>query len=36
VNVAVRSADDAGAAVPPRQFRINAEEGLAHAVDSAL
>jgi hypothetical protein len=36
VDVAVRSTDDAGATEPSGQFGVNAEEGLAHAVDSAL
>ena len=36
VDVAVRSTDDAGTAEPSGQFGVNAEEGLAHAVDSAL
>jgi hypothetical protein len=36
VDVAVRSTDDTGAAESSRQFGVNAEEGLPHAVDSAL
>jgi hypothetical protein len=36
VDVAVRGTDDTGAAEPSRQFGVNAEEGLPHAVDSAL
>ena len=36
VDVAVRRADHAGATEPSGQFRVNAEERLAHAVDSAL
>src|SRR6185436_17735903 len=36
VDVAVRRADDAGTTRPSGQFGVNAEERLAHAVDSAL
>ena len=36
VDVAVRGADHAGATEPSGQFGVNAEERLAHAVDSAL
>jgi hypothetical protein len=36
VDVAVRRADNTGAAEPSWQFRVNAEERNAHALDSAL
>ena len=36
VDVAVRSSDHACATESAGQFRVNAEKGLAHAVDSAL
>jgi hypothetical protein len=36
VDVAMRGADDAGAPKPSGQFGVNAEEWLAHVVDSAL
>jgi hypothetical protein len=36
VDVAVRSADDAGATESSWQFGVNAEERLTHVVDFAL